>query len=92
MMCEPNKSFPRLCNTIHPSAGRSVNLLDHRDALRLVGVRLAGERVGVDSHAQAHERLVNALYVLGVRVHASWRSVVVEWWCECVKWWSGEVV
>ena len=51
MMCEPNKSFPRLCNTIHPSAGRSVNLLDHRDALRLVGVRLAGERVGVDSHA-----------------------------------------
>jgi hypothetical protein len=47
MMCKPNKPFPRLCNT----AGRSVNLLDHSDALRLVGVRLAGERVGVDGHA-----------------------------------------
>jgi hypothetical protein len=50
MMCESNKSFSPL-QQHHPSTKRSVNLLDHRDALRLVGARLAGESVGVDSHA-----------------------------------------
>jgi hypothetical protein len=47
--------------------------LDHTNALRLVGVLLAAEGVVVDGYAQAHQCLVDALHVLGVRVHAAGR-------------------